>query len=107
MALQAALDVSFIEIVSKRPFDISLSFQEFPYPPHYQNNGATSLFMNMIPAITMFSFVFLCPTILKSVVEEKSNGIKVRNHEHSYNHNVMINMNFIFTGTDENKSHEN
>ena len=77
IAIQSALDTSFIEIVSKRPFNTSLSFQEFPYPPHYADDGFSIFFIHILPVVTMFSFVFLCPVILRNVVEEKVNGIKV------------------------------
>ncbi|KAI4468947.1 atp-binding cassette transporter subfamily a abca [Holotrichia oblita] len=75
-ATQAAMDISFIEMVTNSTFNTSLSFQEFPYPPHLNTDGVTTSFRFILPLITIISFIFICPITLKRVVLEKSSGLK-------------------------------
>lgn len=60
--------------------DISFQALEFPYPPYKSDFGVTSLLMHYLPLMTLFSFIFVCPAVLKRVVEEKYCGIKVGLH---------------------------
>lgn len=76
IAVQMALDISFIEMTSNKDLPVTLVMQEFPYPPYLNDAGAADMFLYILPLITIFSFVFLCPAVLKRVVEEKSTGIK-------------------------------
>ncbi|KAK5648970.1 hypothetical protein RI129_003862 [Pyrocoelia pectoralis] len=76
MALKMALDMSFLEIATGQKSPVSIVMQEFPYPPHYNDMGTNNIFARVLPIVTVFSFVFLCPSVLKRVVEEKSTGIK-------------------------------
>lgn len=79
MSLQAALDVAFMEEVSGRDLQetVSLYAQEFPYPPHTED-PIKMVIIEVLPLLTMFSFIFICPAVLKRVVEEKQAGTKVR-----------------------------
>lgn len=72
-----ALDISFIEMVSKAAMPVKMFFQEFPYPPHADNSAFNEIFMAVMPAATMFSFVFMLQAVLKRILEEKVTGIKV------------------------------
>ncbi|XP_030753905.1 ATP-binding cassette sub-family A member 2-like isoform X2 [Sitophilus oryzae] len=77
LALQMAIDFSFIEKMGhSNTENILIEMLEFPYPPHKSDVGFSSLFFNYLPLITMFSFIFICPAVLKRVVEEKYSGIK-------------------------------
>lgn len=77
MALQWALDESFIEFTTGRselPF--YLTIQELPYPPYVKDEGLTLVSL-ILPIFTFLSFLLICPDILKRIVEEKSSGLKV------------------------------
>ncbi|XP_060517032.1 ATP-binding cassette sub-family A member 2-like isoform X2 [Cylas formicarius] len=76
LTLQAALDVSFIEKSGGNKLNVKFNTLEFPYPPYKSDSGLISLFMDFLPLITLFSFIFVCPAVLKRVVEEKYSGIK-------------------------------
>ncbi|KAK9687261.1 ABC transporter [Popillia japonica] len=75
-ATQAAMDISFIEMVTNSSFNTTLTYQEFPYPPHLNTDGVTTSFRFILPLITIISFIFICPVTLKRVVLEKSSGLK-------------------------------
>ncbi|XP_057653241.1 ATP-binding cassette sub-family A member 2-like isoform X1 [Diorhabda carinulata] len=79
LAVQMALDMAFLEYNSKQT-DLeekySIVVEEFPYPPYKLDSAITKLFLEFLPLITLFSFIFLCPAVLKRVVEEKHSGIK-------------------------------
>lgn len=79
LPLQKALDFSFIEESLQKPVEdnYSLFIKEFPYPPYKVDEIVTVLFIEYLPLLTLFSFIFLCPAILKRVVEEKHTGTKV------------------------------
>lgn len=79
LSLQKAIDMSFIEEHSQKNIDenISLYVKEFPYPPYKVDEVISALFIEYLPLLTLFSFIFLCPAILKRVVEEKQTGTKV------------------------------
>ncbi|XP_050500171.1 phospholipid-transporting ATPase ABCA3 isoform X2 [Diabrotica virgifera virgifera] len=79
LKIQLALDMSFLEenLRSSNIEDTySIQIQEFPYPPHKVDSAITTLFLEFLPLITLFSFIFLCPAVLKRVVEEKHSGTK-------------------------------
>lgn len=73
--------MSFIEESMGKNIDdqYSLSLEEFPYPPYKRDEMFTILFREYLPLLTLFSFIFLCPAVLKRVVEEKQTGTKVNN----------------------------
>lgn len=79
LAVQMALDMAFLEYNSNQT-DLedkySIVLKEFPYPPYKLDSSITKLFLEFLPLITLFSFIFLCPAVLKRVVEEKHSGIK-------------------------------
>lgn len=77
--MQKAIDISFIEVNSGKDIEDQFNFylKEFPYPPHKVDEGITSIFIEYLPLLTLFSFIFVCPAILKRVVEEKQTGTKV------------------------------
>ncbi|XP_050295915.1 phospholipid-transporting ATPase ABCA3-like isoform X2 [Anthonomus grandis grandis] len=78
--LQKALDMSFIEKEKESQNgqmpEITLLSQEFPYPPHTMDSGLPSMLMSVLPLITLFSFIFAYPAVLKRVVQEKHSGIR-------------------------------
>lgn len=78
IALQKAIDISFIEESLGKEIDnqFSLYLKEFPYPP-YEVDEALNVFMECLPLLTLFSFILICPSVLKRVVEEKETGAKV------------------------------
>nr|CAH7744096.1 unnamed protein product [Callosobruchus chinensis] len=76
LSLQAAIDVSFMENALNKDNPFILSTRVMPYPPRTVDNGVDAIFKEMLPLITLFSFIFLCPAVLKRVVEEKYTGTK-------------------------------
>ncbi|XP_066249197.1 phospholipid-transporting ATPase ABCA3-like [Euwallacea similis] len=80
LALQKAVDMSFIENEVKKqggkPQELTVEVQEFPYPPYKSDDGIISMFILYLPLMTLFSFIVVCPAVLKRVVEEKYSGIK-------------------------------
>lgn len=82
MTLQTALDMSFIEKEKEergeRVPEILFETLEFPYPPHRADSALSLTLFKLLPLITLFSFILVCPAVLKRVVEEKYTGIKVR-----------------------------
>ncbi|CAG9862052.1 unnamed protein product [Phyllotreta striolata] len=74
--IQMALDMSFIEQNLKKDLDLPIMQLEFPYPPHKRDSFTTTLFLDLLSLITLFSFIFMCPAVLKRVVEEKYTGTK-------------------------------
>lgn len=77
LSLQKALDMSFIEKSYGEELEqnITVFIQQFPYPPHTEDSIAV-MFITFLPLFTLFSFIFLCPALLKRIVEEKQSGIK-------------------------------
>ncbi|XP_074030310.1 phospholipid-transporting ATPase ABCA3 [Leptinotarsa decemlineata] len=76
ISVQNMLDLSFIQYSLNMESDVTIEVQEFPYPPYILDSGITNLFLEYLPVMTIFSFIFLCPAVLKRVVEEKHSGIK-------------------------------
>ncbi|KAL1501623.1 hypothetical protein ABEB36_006920 [Hypothenemus hampei] len=80
LTMQMALDMSFIEKEKERQngtiSNLKLQAQSFPYPPHKADSGLSEVFIFYLPLITLFSFIFVCPAVIKRVVEEKHSGIK-------------------------------
>ncbi|KAJ8925956.1 hypothetical protein NQ315_009809 [Exocentrus adspersus] len=78
LAIQKAIDLSFIEKSLGRDLEdnVTLLMQEFPYPPHKEDSALSTMFLIYLPVITLFSFIFICPAVLKRVVEEKYSGTK-------------------------------
>ncbi|XP_066148940.1 phospholipid-transporting ATPase ABCA3-like isoform X2 [Euwallacea fornicatus] len=80
LVVQKAVDMSFIENEVKRqggkPLKLTVEVQEFPYPPYNSDDGILSMFILYLPLMTLFSFIVVCPAVLKRVVEEKYSGIK-------------------------------
>ncbi|KAF7277991.1 hypothetical protein GWI33_008987 [Rhynchophorus ferrugineus] len=77
LQLQLAIDMSYIEKISKKDTEnIFIQIQEFPYPPHKADKGLTPMFYHFLPLVTLMSFIFVCPSIIQRVVAEKHSGIK-------------------------------
>jgi len=59
-------------------FSLQFSVQAFPY---LDSNGRqdiyTVIFSALLPLFTVLSFVMLCPSTMKRIVEEKETGVKV------------------------------
>lgn len=70
----AYIDKKIGEPVTK---SVNLMLEMFPFPPHKLDSGISDLLLEYLPVITLFSFICLCPALLKRVVEEKQTGIKV------------------------------
>ncbi|KAJ9595471.1 hypothetical protein L9F63_013335, partial [Diploptera punctata] len=75
LGLQYALDKAFIKMSNIDTSRYMLTLQEFPYPPYHDDNFV-ELFSYLLPFCTVLSFVLLCPSVLKRVVEEKQSGVK-------------------------------
>lgn len=76
--LQLAIDASFIENTrNDQPLPVTITFQEFPFPPYTVDLGLNILYETVFPIITLFSFMCLLVTVIKRVVEEKASGSKV------------------------------
>lgn len=75
--VQMVLNLGFIKRSTKGALPVTMFYQEFPYPPHSDNSGLNEIIMMILPAFTMFSFVFMLQAVLKRIVEEKVTGIKV------------------------------
>ena len=59
-------------------FSLQFSVQTFPYPESSDNQDIfTQIFTALLPLFTVLSFVMLCPSTMKRVVEEKETGVKV------------------------------
>jgi hypothetical protein len=57
---------------------LQFSIQEFPYPEYVDRTDLfAQIFSTLLPLFTVLSFVMLCPSIMKRVVEEKETGVKV------------------------------
>nr|CAD7412845.1 unnamed protein product [Timema cristinae] len=52
------------------------TMQMFPYPAYVEEVNMSDLNRIMLPIMTVLSFLMLCPSILKRVVEEKHTGVK-------------------------------
>lgn len=77
-AFQLAIDASFIEITTNdESLPVSITFQEFPFPPYTADLGLEILYEFIFPIVTLFSFMCLLVTVIKRVVEEKASGSKV------------------------------
>lgn len=87
LALQLALDKSFIEMATNKELP-AITFQEFPFPPYTKDLGLQIMYENVLPLITIFSFILLCPAVIKRIVEEKYSGSK-----------VSVSTRFVFTLT--------
>ncbi|GJQ88469.1 hypothetical protein Trydic_g10593 [Trypoxylus dichotomus] len=75
-AVQVAVDTSFIEMVTGKPLNTSLTYQEFPYPPHLDTDDVTIRFPYILPLITIIAFIFNPFITLKRILPEKSLGLK-------------------------------
>lgn len=99
LGLQLAIDLSYIQMVyGNKELPVDLTFQEDPYPPHEDDGGFNEFFMYSLPFVTAFSFMLLCPAVIKRVSEEKFTGIKV-SEVFQYYYGVL---NVCYSGTDEN-----
>jgi hypothetical protein len=59
-------------------FSLQFSAQAFPYRDSNSSKDIyTEIFSALLPLFTVLSFVMLCPSILKRIVEEKQTGVKV------------------------------
>lgn len=77
-ALQHAIDASFIETTTNsESLPVSITFQEFPFPPYTKDLGLQIVYTYVFPIVTLFSFMCLLVTVIKRVVEEKASGSKV------------------------------
>nr|XP_015839741.1 PREDICTED: uncharacterized protein LOC655486 isoform X4 [Tribolium castaneum] len=76
VAFQLAINLAFIELHEDKhlPINLDISIEEFPYPPHTDVSRLSQLFINYLPLITIFSFVFLCLSLLQRVANEKYVG---------------------------------
>lgn len=57
---------------------LQFSVQKFPYPEYSENYDVfITIFTTVLPLFTILSFLMLCPSTLKRIVEEKETGVKV------------------------------
>lgn len=79
LALQYAIDMSILELSSNRSFSassVSLSMRRFPYPPYVDDNFVLVI-QQQLPFIIMLSFVFSSMQIVRDLVHEKEQKLKV------------------------------
>lgn len=77
-ALQLLVDTTFVEMTLNKELPVSVTFQEFPFPPHMKDFGVGILYEMVLPPVTLFSFICLLVAVIKRVVEEKASGSKVK-----------------------------
>ncbi|BAO49385.1 putative ATP-binding cassette transporter [Alphaentomopoxvirus acuprea] len=75
-AIQLAIDISYIEMVINNTVDFQLTYQEFPYPPYLKTDNITISFRYILPFIIILGFILICPITLKTILMEKSSGLK-------------------------------
>jgi ATP-binding cassette subfamily A (ABC1) protein 3 len=79
LALQYAIDMSVLELSTDHSFsasNVSLSLRRFPYPPYVDDNFVLVI-QQQLPFIIMLSFVFSSMQIVKDIVHEKEQKLKV------------------------------
>jgi hypothetical protein len=72
-----------------------------PYPPYTDDKGYNEVIKTMLPIISTMSFVILCVTVVKRVVEEKQSGAKVKTKLFKY---IKI-FDILSSGTHETDGH--
>lgn len=75
-----------------------------PYPPFTDDKGYNEVIKTMLPIVSTMSFVILCVTVVKRVVEEKQSGAKVKHCELLKKHIEVLTTVFI-SGTHETDGH--
>ncbi|KAF5280279.1 hypothetical protein FQR65_LT03087 [Abscondita terminalis] len=76
LAVQVAIESSFVEMVTNKDLPVSVLIQEFPYPPHIDKSGTMDMFNYVLPLITMLTFMFSCAMFLPQLIEDKVTGMK-------------------------------
>ncbi|XP_067002190.2 phospholipid-transporting ATPase ABCA3 [Anabrus simplex] len=74
-SIQWSLDKSYIKLMQKDDVKISLMVEKFPLPALPRDNSK-DLAGKIVTALAALSFIFLCPSILKRLVEEKTSGVR-------------------------------
>jgi len=80
LALQYSIDMSILELISNHSFSanqMSLTLQRFPYPSYVDDNFVLVI-QQQLPFVIMLSFVFSSMQIVKDLVYEKEQKLKVR-----------------------------
>ncbi|XP_069681458.1 phospholipid-transporting ATPase ABCA3-like isoform X2 [Periplaneta americana] len=75
LTLQVLLDKAFMEEQHINSSGFQFAIQKFPYPEH-KIDLLVQVFSAILPSFMVISFVMLCPSILKRIVEEKQTGAK-------------------------------
>lgn len=73
LGLQMTLNKCFMKMNGKKMSSISV--QKFPIPAMKSNDVRQQVLM-LLSLTTIFGFIFLCPGVLKRIVEEKQSGAK-------------------------------
>ncbi|XP_065331487.1 phospholipid-transporting ATPase ABCA1-like isoform X2 [Cloeon dipterum] len=83
IGIQLITNKAFIELAQshelQRPpkyIGDQMLLQTMPYPPFTDDHGYSLAVKSMLPFVSMFSFIILCTTVTKRVVEEKQSGAK-------------------------------
>ncbi|GLH06154.1 Multidrug resistance protein homolog 65 [Gryllus bimaculatus] len=74
LLIQLKLNRCFFKLIG-REMKSSLSLLKFPQLEMNTNEGK-KIIHEFLPLATILSFIFLCPGVLKRIVEEKSTGVK-------------------------------
>lgn len=53
------------------------SIQAFPYPPHDFSANFSDIYFIVLPMIVVLGFIFIVPSVIRGVVNERETGIKV------------------------------
>lgn len=54
-----------------------IEFEEFPYPPHWENEMILYIHTQMLPLLTLFGFITTFPSLLKLMAEEIASKVPV------------------------------
>lgn len=77
LSIQMAIDKVYLKMANpSKKSNYEVVLQKFPYPSYVQDDIFKTVFQVVMPICTMLSFVLICPSILKRLVEEKSSGVK-------------------------------
>ncbi|ODM90575.1 ATP-binding cassette sub-family A member 3 [Orchesella cincta] len=75
ITLQLCIDKAVVELLTGQNVTQKISLQPFPYPFYYRMNFQ-EFYLTALPLMIVISFVFMVPSIMRSVVSEKETGIR-------------------------------
>ncbi|ODM97301.1 ATP-binding cassette sub-family A member 3 [Orchesella cincta] len=73
---QVLIDKILAKRFTGQPITHSISLQAFPYPPYTISFDFNMLYFILLPQLFVLGFIFMVPSIIRSVVSEKETGIR-------------------------------